>query len=182
MNTSTTYTGYDYHSLTVPTEQVSLCLDSLPCFGWESDPNRVIPSSQLARRGKMPTMQTLYFRRNRAIVGKTELTRLARNFESCIADLSRLEHASHTRALSASLGVGFLGTAFISGGTFAAVASPPIIWLCILLAVPGFAGWLLAPFIYHHIVCKRSAAMRLLLEKKRDEIDALCEKGSQLLH
>ena len=56
-------------------------------------------------------METLCFRRARSISGKAELTRLQRNFDSCIAELRALERSKTTRAAAAALTAGVLGTA-----------------------------------------------------------------------
>ena len=60
-------------------------------------------------------------------------------------------------------------------------ASPPIIWLCVLLAVPGFAGWIVPYFLYRALVRRRQETVEPLLEQQYEEIDKICEKGSQLL-
>ena len=49
-------------------------------------------------------------------------------------------------ALMISLLVGIVGTVFMAGSVFAVTAEPPVLWLTILLAVPGFAGWILPYF------------------------------------
>ena len=149
------HVSYEYREITVPRELSSLCRDSYPCFGWEADPNH----EAAARDGRVPRHSpaagqretvTLCFRRNRSIRNKAELTRLQRNFDSCV--------------------------------TFAAVAEPPILWLTILLAIPGFLGWILPVFLYRRLVRKRTAEIEPLQEQKYDEIDTICEKGSRLLH
>lgn len=178
------YTGYEYRSVSVAQEYASLCLDSYPCFGWEADPNqgpdRRAPVSGGARRPKDSV--TLYFRRVRSISSKAELTRLQRNFDSCIAELQALERAKRTQAVIAALTVGILGTAFMAGSTFAVVATPPILWLTILLAVPGFLGWILPYFLYQAVVRRKTAQIEPLMEQKYDEINDICQKGSRLLH
>ena len=92
------YVGYEYREISVPRKYASLCLDSYPCFGWEEDPNQGRPGR---RRGPaIPVapgskeMETLCFRRARSISGKAELTRLQRNFDSCIAELGALEQSA----------------------------------------------------------------------------------------
>ena len=181
------HVGYEYREITVPRELSSLCRDSYPCFGWEADPNheaaagggRVPRHSPAA--GQRETV-TLCFRRNRSIRNKAELTRLQRNFDSCVAELQALERAKTASATIAALVVALTGTAFMAGATFAAVAEPPIIWLTILLAIPGFLGWILPVFLYRRLVRKRTAEIKPLQEQKYDEIDTICEKGSRLLH
>ena len=180
------YVGYEYREISVPRKYASLCLDSYPCFGWEEDPNQGRPGR---RRGPaIPAapgpkeMETLCFRRARSISGKAELTRLQRNFDSCIAELRALERSKTTRAAAAALTAGVLGTAFMAGSTFAAVSTPPVIWLTILLAIPGFLGWILPYFLYRAMVRRKAAQIEPLMEQKYDEINEICERGSRLLH
>ena len=178
--------GYEYRAITVPGELSSLCLDSYPCFGWEVDPNH----AQAGRRNNsaLPAVPgpkdtvTLYFRRVRSISNKAELTRLQRNFDSCIAELGALEQSKATQGMVASLTVGLLGTAFIAGSTFSAVSTPPMIWLTILLAIPGFLGWIIPYFLYRAIVRRKTAQIEPLMEQKYDEINNICQKGCRLLH
>ena len=180
------YVGYEYREISVPRKYASLCLDSYPCFGWEEDPNQGRPGR---RRGPaIPAapgpkeMETLCFRRARSISGKAELTRLQRNFDSCIAELGALEQSKTTLGMVASLTVGLLGTAFIAGSTFSAVSTPPMIWLTILLAIPGFLGWIIPYFLYRAIVRRKTAQIEPLMEQKYDEINNICQKGCRLLH
>ena len=180
------YVGYEYREISVPRKYASLCLDSYPCFGWEEDPNQGRPGR---RRGPaIPAapgpkeMETLCFRRARSISGKAELTRLQRNFDSCIAELRALERSKTTRAAAAALTAGVLGTAFMAGSTFAAVSTPPVVWLTILLAIPGFLGWILPYFLYRAMVRWKAAQIEPLMEQKYDEINEICESGSRLLH
>lgn len=170
----TGYTGYEYREITVSTEHSSLCLDSYPCFGWEPDPNKKIL--------EMRESVTLYFRRNRAIANKAELTRLQRNFDSCISELNALKQSKSTTAFIAALSVGIVGTAFMAGSTFAAVAEPPILWLMILLAIPGLIGWIAPYFLHRTLVRKKTRTIEPLMEETYDEIDAICERASHLLH
>ena len=179
------YTGYEYREISVPREYVSLCLDSYPCFGWEEDPNY----EQHGRRGAHARSGgagekdavTLYFRRVRSIRSKVELTRLQRNFDSCVAELKALERAKRTQGMIAALTVGILGTALIAGSTFAAVSTPPNLWLMILLAVPGFLGWILPYFLYRAVVRRKTVQIEPLIEQTYDEINYICQKGSRLL-
>ena len=104
----------------------------------------------------------IMLRRSRKIINKAELTRLQRN-------------------LITSLVIGLVGTAFMAGSVFAVTATPPVIWLCILLAVPAFTLWALAPILYPRMVAKRTKVVNELIEQKYDEIYLICEKGSKLL-
>ena len=180
------YTGYEYREISVPREYVSLCLDSYPCFGWEEDPNYEQPGRRGAharsRGAGEKDAVTLYFRRVRSIRSKVELTRLQRNFDGCVAELQALEQSKTTASTLAALVIGIIGTAFMAGSVFAVTAEPPIIWLMVLLAIPGLIGWVLPFFLYRRILRKKTAELEPLKEQKYDEIDQICEKGSRLLY
>lgn len=179
------YTGYEYREITVPEAYASLCLDSYPCFGWEPDPNKPAPASVSSfTAGRQPRRRwtTLAFRRERTLANRVELTRLQRHFDSCIGELASLERAKSSRPSAAALSVAMAGTVFMAGSTFAVVANPPIVWLCILLAVPGFAGWIAPFFLYRAVQRREAARIAPLMEQKLDELHAVCEKGSRLLY
>ena len=110
-----------------------------------------------------------------------ELTRLQRHFEACLDELESLEKAKTSDATVWSLVIGILGTAFMAGSTFAVVHTPPVIWLCILLAIPGFIGWILPYYVYKKIARKKAQKIQPLMEAKYDEIYKICEKGHSLL-
>lgn len=179
------YTGYEYREITVPEAYASLCLDSYPCFGWEPDPNKPAPAAVsrfTAGKQRRQRWTTLAFRRERTLANRVELTRLQRHFDSCVGELTSLERAKHSRPAAAALGVALAGTVFMAGSTFAVVADPPIVWLCILLAVPGFAGWIAPSFLYRALCRRETARIEPLMEQKWDELHTVCEKGSRLLH
>lgn len=78
--------------------------------------------------------------------------------------------------------LGILGTAFMAGSTFAVTAQPPSLVWCIILAVPGFLGWILPYFLYKRIQQKETQRITPLIEAKYDEIYEICEKGNRLLY
>ncbi len=180
--------GYEYREITVPRELSSLCLDSYPCFGWEQDPNHEAMHTEPSRRDfragspEKKEVVTLYFRRKRILCNKAELTRLQRNFDSCIAELQALEQSKTTASTMAALVIGIIGTAFMAGSTFAVTAEPPIIWLTILLAIPGLIGWIVPCVLYRSVLRRKTAEIEPLKEQKYDEIDQICEKGTRLLY
>ncbi len=170
---SKNYIGYEYKELTVPTNRVSLYLDCYESFGWQLDEN--MPTVNCSRH------TIIRMKRNRKIVNKMELTRLQRHFEACINEIDLLEKSKTTVASAWSIITGIVGTAFMAGSTFAVTHEPPMILLCILLAVLGFAGWVLPYFLYRRIVVKQTKKMQPLIEAKQEEIYEVCEKGHSLL-
>lgn len=121
-------------------------------------------------------------KRNRKIVNKVELTRLERNFEACVDEIEKLEKAKTSAATMYAIILGIIGTAFMAGSTFAVTAQPPHYILCILLAVPGFLGWIFPYFLYKRIAGKQKEKILPLIEAKYDEIYEICEKGNKLLY
>lgn len=167
------YIGYEYKEVTVLSEEISFYLDSYENFGWSAD------EKMEAVRGSHLT--TLHLKRDRKMINKVELTRLQQHFEACANEIRALERSKTSAASVWAMIIGVIGTAFMAGSTFAVVHNPPIIWLCILLAVPGFTGWILPKFIYNGIVRKKTGDIQPLIEAKREEIYEICEKGHSLL-
>ena len=111
-----------------------------------------------------------------------ELTRLQRNFEACINEIEELEKSKTSTATVYALVIGILGTAFMAGSVFAVTAQSPNIILCILLAIPGFIGWITPYFVYKEMVKRQTGKVTQLIEEKYDEIYKICERGNKLLH
>ena len=126
----TPFVSFDYKEAAVERERLSQALDGYACFGWELD-------RQEGAGGQI----RLFLRRDRHILNKAELTRLERQFEACLDAIRALEASVPQRAAMAALAVGLAGTVFLAGATFAVTAAPPVVWLCAVLAVPGFLGW-----------------------------------------
>ena len=167
------FVGYEYKEVNVTSETASFYMDCYENFGWEPVENVVTV--------KDSRMTTLRMRRNRKIINKMELTRLQRNFEACAVEIDKLEQSKSRTASVWALVIGILGTAFMAGSVFAVTHEPPIYWLCVLLAVPGFAGWIAPYFIYRKLYAERAKQVQPLIEAKQEEIYEICEKGHSLL-
>lgn len=177
---SHSFVGYEYKEVITNKEKISFLIDSYKNFGWVVDDNL---SSEIS--SNLPNSRAnvvLRLKRDRKIINKMELTRLQRNFEFCIKEIDRLEKSKTSKATMYALIVGIIGTAFMAGSVFAVTATPPMIVLCIILAIPAFAGWILPYFIYKNVVRKRTEKVTALIEEKQDEVYEICEKGSKLLH
>lgn len=167
------YVGYEYKKVSVEQGKVGLYLDGYENFGWQLDET----TSDIKDSGK----SILHLKRDRKIMNKTELTRLQRHFEDCMNQIDKLENQKTQNATMASLAIGILGTAFIAGSVFAITHEPPQIILCIILAIPGFAGWILPYFVYKKLVAQKTAQLNPMIEEKEEEIYQICEKGHGLL-
>ena len=170
------FTAYEYKTVRAESESLSLLLDAYESFGWQLDER--ISDLDLSGDGA----SILRLRRDRKIMNQMELTRLQRNFEGCMEEITQLEKEKTKTATAAAIAVGIIGTAFLAGATFAVTAAQPLIVLCVILAVPGFLGWILPYFIYQRLKKKKTEEMNRLIGKKQDEISELMQKGHLLLH
>lgn len=82
------FTAYDYKEVAVEADRASMTLDGYENFGWKPDENfpEMMISSQKSR-------MLVRMKRDRKIINKAELTRLQRNFESCIEQIKELEYS-----------------------------------------------------------------------------------------
>lgn len=174
------FVGYEYKEVIADKSKVSFLLDGYENFGWEADGN-IYEDYGESKNPKMQNKVILRLKRNRKIINKMELTRLQRNFESCVREIEMLEKSKTSAATMYALMIAVLGTAFMAGATFAVTAQPPHVILCILLAIPGFIGWILPCFVYKKLLGNRTEKVTPLIEEKYDEIYEICEKGNRLL-
>jgi len=175
------FVGYEYKEVMAEGSRISLLLDGYENLGWELD-ERLMECGQSRGASSSSQKTVLQLKRNRKIINKAELTRLQRNFEACVNEIDKLEKEKTSIATVYALVLGIIGTAFMAGSTFAVTAQPPNYILCIVLAVPGFLGWIFPYFLYKKIVGKQTERVIPLIEEKYDEIYEICEKGSKLLH
>lgn len=167
------FVGYEYKEIIVSAARVPIYLDAYKNFGWHESEHFLLE--------KPGGNATLHLCRDRKISNKTELTRLQRNFEASMEELNTLEQSKVAKPKMVALTIGVVGTMFMAGSTFAVTATPPRIWLCVLLAIPGFIGWVAPYFFYHFLVKKRTIIVAPLIEQKYIEIYELCQKGSELI-
>ena len=166
--------GFDYLKVTVEEDLLSQYIDSYEKFGWNMDENLPIEKA----RGKA----TLHMKRNRHIVNKVELTRLQQHYEACMEEICTLEASKNSMPAMVSLVFVLVGCGFIAGSVFAITATPPVIWLTVLLAIPGFILWAIAYFSYKPTKRRRTQKVMPLIETKYDEAYEVCEKAFRLCH
>lgn len=167
------FTAWEYQEIAAEGRYLSMLLDGYESFGWKPDENQGL----LRESGR----SMIRLKRDRKILNRAELTRLQRHYEDCIRQIREMEKRKTSAATAVCLAAGITGTAFMAGSVFAVTAQPPVIWLCALLAIPGFAGWIIPVFLYRAVVKKKTMELMPLIEDKYDEMYEICEKGTQLL-
>ncbi len=174
------YVGYEYKEVMAEDAMISLLLDGYENFGWELNGN--LPEAGGGGKNGRSSRTVLRMKRDRKIVNKTELTRLQRNFEACVAEIQVLERRKTTAATVYSLILGIVGTAFMAGSVFAVTAQPPLVILSIILGALGILGWIFPYFLYRKVKENETKKITPLIEEKYDEIYEICEKGNKLLY
>ena len=169
---SENFVGYEYKEITTTREMEGVYADGYPNFGWKLDG---VNQSAIGL-----SIVNLKFKRDRKIKNKAELSRLQRQFEAGIAEIGNLERSKTSAAFIIAMTVGLIGTAFMAGATFAFVYAA-MIPLMIILAIPGFIGWLLPYTLYKKSMAKRNATVTPLIDKQYDSMYEICEKGHALL-
>jgi len=165
------FIGYEYQDVTVQHGVVSLYADGYENFGWKLE-NTAEPI------GKVDSL-VMKFKRDRKIRNKAELTRLQRQFETCVGQIQSLEASKRIKASAAAYVIGVIGTAFMTGSVFAVTANMTV--LCIVLAVPAFIGWALPYLIFRQIEKKKTVEVAPLIDRKYEELYSVCEKANGLL-
>lgn len=165
--------SFDYLTVTVDEKLCSQYMDSYQKFGWKMDQN-MQPEKTM---GKI----TLHMKRSRQIINKVELTRLQRHYESCMEEIRALEDSKNSVPAMVSISCGLTGCGFVAGSVFAVTNTPPVIWLMVLLAIPGFLLWASSYFAYKEVRKRRIKKVDPLIEAKYDEAYEVCEKAARLL-
>lgn len=165
------FVGYEYKDVTVKRKVESVYIDGYHNFGWALD-----STSNSVQNVNSVTMK---FKRDRKIRNKAELTCLQRQFDATVAEIETLENSKVIRASTIAYVVGVIGTAFVAASVFANQDDRQA--LSILLAIPGFAGWIIPYFLYSNISKKKTGMVAPLIDQKYDEIYELCQTANTLL-
>lgn len=166
-----TFIGYEYKDVTVKHNMVSVYTDGYTNFGWTLEGT----SFPIQKVGSV----TLKLKRDRKIRNKAELTRLQRQFDACVNEITALEHSKTIAAVTTAYVIGIIGTAFMAGSVFAYLAA--MLPLMVMLAIPGFAGWAIPYFCYLRMASKKTDQVTPLIDGKYDELYDVCEKANGLL-
>ena len=167
------FIGYEYKDLTVSRNMKPVYADGYTSFGW------TLEGTSLSLQSLSSGSVVMKFKRDRKLRNKAELTRLQRQFESCVSEIEKLEASKSVGASVVAYVIGVIGSAFLAGAIFSYLAG--MVPLMIILAVPGFVGWVIPYFCYLRIQRKKTEQVTPLIDQKYDEIYEACEKASTLL-
>ncbi len=195
------FVAYEYKTVIVNRDFESVWKDGYRNFGWKLvknepaivkhvwGPLRILlaplaifpgsPFAKIVNDHESETKVELKFKRDRNIPGKAELNRYQLQFESHIKEISNLENSKQSAAAAAAYTIGLLGTVFLGASTFSYLTG--MIPFTILLAVPGFAGWILSYFIHNAVKGSKSQKVAPLIERQYDALYEVCAKANELL-
>lgn len=201
MNEQKNYIGYEYKQVIADTQMEGLWKDSMAGFGWTAEksapktvkrlpfalwimaaPLSLLPWGPFRRQlsdHESGKKVEIIFKREREVSNKTELLRLEQQFEACAHEIEALERSKTTLASVISVSVGLIGTALLGGAMFAYLGG--LLPLMVILAVPGFLGWILPYFCYLKLCHNKAKKVEPLIEQKNEEIYRVCEQGNRLL-
>jgi hypothetical protein len=196
------FIGYEYKSLIVQMNMESLWRDGYNAFGWKLDksvpaikkhlwgplrilvaPLAIFPGSPFAKMildHPLETKAELKFKRDRAIRKKAELSQLQSQFEASAVQIENLEISKKSIPTVAASITGLVGTVFMAASVFAYLTG--MLQLSILIAIPGFAGWILSYFVYQAVKGSRTRKLAPFIEKEYDTIHETCKKANTFIH
>jgi hypothetical protein len=158
----------EYLEVSVKRDLVQLCSDCYRALGWT-----IINASTGI------DSVILKLKRERKIKNRVGLCDLQRKCEEAFRTIEKLENSKTNKAMTVSLGVGIIGTVFMTGSVFAYLAA--MLPLSILLAVPAFIGWGLPYFLFKKLLRDNIDKITPMIDRNYDVIYGACEKASQLL-
>lgn len=183
MSEERNFVGYEYKNVTVKEKLMLMYVDGYENFGWQlEETSKDILRVQLERISKGISGRNeviLKLKRDRKIRNKAELTRLQRQFESCMDEVIALENSKVIGASAVAYIVGVIGAAFMAGSVFSYIGG--LLAPSIFFAVPGFVGWIIPYLLYCKIQKKKTAQVEPLIDQKHDEIYQVCERANKLL-
>lgn len=199
---ATDFIAYEYKTVKVRRNMESIWTDSFKTFGWKLEksvpaiikhvwgpialmvaPLAIFPGTpfrKMVADHKSETEVELKFKRDRALPKKAELNRLQSQFESHAGEIDNLETSKTSTATAVAYIVGLIGVVFMAFSVFSYLAG--MLYFCILMAVPGFAAWILSYFIYQAVKGSRIKKVAPLIEQQYDSIYNVCAKADEILH
>lgn len=168
------FIGYEYKDMQVSKDMEAVYADGFANFGW------LLESSDAANATHKTDTVHLKLKRDRKIRNKAELTRLQHQFEACAGEITSLERSKTVSASIAAYAVGLVGTAFMAGSVFSYIGG--LLLPSIVLAVPGFLGWIIPYFAYCMIRQAKTVELNPIIDQRYDQIYTTCEKANSLVN
>lgn len=171
----TTSMGFEYFSAEVPRSYEAIYNDCYLNLGWQPAVSQNVISSSPNPQGDSVRLQ---YKRQRGIRGHGELGSIQTKCETLLKAIRRAENKSDDYAVAASLGLGVIGAALITGAIFCLLNAFYIAF--ILLLLPGIAGCAAAYPANKRVRQKIKEQTTPTADKHYDELYNLFVKARQL--
>lgn len=165
--------AYSFDYVTVEANE-KMALETVDCYealGWQI----------VQREGGLGLKAALTFKRNRKIANKNELNKIQHKMDDALKAVNGYEAQKTTKAFAAAMGIGIPGTLAFGGGMSLCIAvggtAAIIGGIALGLAGLGICG--LGYLAYQKINKKKTTAMNILIDKKREEISGFCDEASK---
>jgi hypothetical protein len=161
------FVAYEYKDISIKKEKVSLYLECIANYGWE-----IVSKNDGLNNSKIK------LKRNYKMANREKLSNLEKEFEEAFLQIETLEGSEKEAGISTSIIVGIIGSAFLAGSVFSYLASNII--LMVILAIPGFIGWILPYFINKKLIEKKKIRISKVVENNYNKIYKVSEEAFYL--
>lgn len=167
----TDFVAYEYVTTRVDRALEALHKDTYRNLGWIEDGY----GATLPGRGVVE----LKFKRDRRVRERAALLGLQREADAAIASISALERSRTSVAMTVSIIVGIVGSAFLAGSVFTLQAD--LLIPSVVLGAVGLIGWVLGYFLYGRVRERRSRRLAPLIERQYENAYDAAERAARLL-
>lgn len=196
----TKYTGCEYKTVIVNRKQENLWKDAENSLGWQLEKERpaIVKKAFGAIRimtaplaifgGRLREIQQdhesleqveLTFKREKSLSADKNLQLLQKQFEENAESIEKIHQVPERAAAMWAYGIGLVGTVFMGGATFAVLAGMTVPG--VILAVPGFTGWIFSGVAYHKVKAKKQQEAAVLANEKQEKISHICENAAGII-
>lgn len=163
------FIAYEYKEVSISKNKAPMFLDLVENYGWE-----VVT--------KTNKLNKLAFSLKRCYNGKNKeaLTLLENDFFSTFEKVEKINAEKKDVGTGVSLGIGLFGTACMAGATFSYLSS--LIIPMVVLAIPGFALWGLAPFLNKKINSKKEILVKKQTEELTNKLYEISKQAFDLIN
>ncbi len=168
---------YEYLEVVNDSSLIPLLMDGYESFGWEITKQTQLMQEE--KNGKHLSNEKLGLRRNRHILNKMELTRLQRNFESCVVELVKMEKNKKRKGRTTAISMTIIGCTLVAISVFFITMSIHIV-ASTVIGLIGIIMWILSIPVYRKIVESETKRINSLIDQKYEEIYIICAKGKKI--
>jgi len=177
------FIAYEYLSLNVKEENISMYVDCYENFGWQLIKENYSKNDDyyINHNANEKKMINIKFKRDRKIKNKQELNNLQKKTEISLNNIDKLKNQPDNLGMIVSMLIGIAGTIFMALSVFSITATNPLIIPCIIFGFLGMVGWAIPYFAYTKVKIKKETENTSLIEEQLNIVYDNCERASTLI-